>query len=102
MSSVFESAPDEKPVKLEQKQSFPDVLMMDSEPGFLTSSFSLDLCSSSSVSQVVQQQQAECSQKLQGLSTWLAGAAGLLASQRPGAESGDVDVLQEQQRKLKV
>ncbi|XP_030596509.1 LOW QUALITY PROTEIN: microtubule-actin cross-linking factor 1 [Archocentrus centrarchus] len=51
--------------------------------------------------EVVQQQKAECSQKLEGLSTWLAGAAGLLASQRPGAESGDVDVLQEKQRKLK-
>lgn len=53
-------------------------------------------------SQVVQQQKAECSQKLEGLSMWLAGAASLLASQRPGAESGDVDILQEKQRKLKV
>uniref|UniRef100_A0A3Q2WWT3 Microtubule actin crosslinking factor 1 n=1 Tax=Haplochromis burtoni TaxID=8153 RepID=A0A3Q2WWT3_HAPBU len=50
---------------------------------------------------VVQQQKAECSQKLEGLSMWLAGAASLLASQRPGAESGDVDILQEKQRKLK-
>ncbi|KAL3984244.1 dual specificity protein kinase CLK1/4 [Sarotherodon galilaeus] len=51
--------------------------------------------------EVVQQQKAECSQKLEGLSMWLAGAASLLASQRPGAESGDVDILQEKQRKLK-
>uniref|UniRef100_A0AAZ1Y085 Microtubule actin crosslinking factor 1 n=1 Tax=Oreochromis aureus TaxID=47969 RepID=A0AAZ1Y085_OREAU len=50
---------------------------------------------------VVQQQKAECTQKLEGLSMWLAGAASLLASQRPGAESGDVDILQEKQRKLK-
>ncbi|XP_047461909.1 microtubule-actin cross-linking factor 1 isoform X19 [Mugil cephalus] len=50
---------------------------------------------------VVQQQKVECSQKLEGLNTWLAGAAGLLASQRGGAESGDVDVLQEKQKKLK-
>ncbi|XP_047461897.1 microtubule-actin cross-linking factor 1 isoform X7 [Mugil cephalus] len=51
--------------------------------------------------EVVQQQKVECSQKLEGLNTWLAGAAGLLASQRGGAESGDVDVLQEKQKKLK-
>lgn len=51
---------------------------------------------------MVQQQKAECTQKLEGLSMWLAGAASLLASQRPGAESGDVDILQEKQRKLKV
>uniref|UniRef100_A0A668VIA6 Microtubule actin crosslinking factor 1 n=1 Tax=Oreochromis aureus TaxID=47969 RepID=A0A668VIA6_OREAU len=51
--------------------------------------------------EVVQQQKAECTQKLEGLSMWLAGAASLLASQRPGAESGDVDILQEKQRKLK-
>ncbi|XP_054873562.1 microtubule-actin cross-linking factor 1 isoform X14 [Amphiprion ocellaris] len=50
---------------------------------------------------VVQQQKAECSQKLEGLSMWLAGAASLLASQRAGAESGDVDILQEKQKKLK-
>ncbi|XP_069372143.1 microtubule-actin cross-linking factor 1 isoform X24 [Paralichthys olivaceus] len=50
---------------------------------------------------VVQQQKAECSQKLEGLSMWLAGAASLLASQNAGAESGDVDVLQEKQKKLK-
>ncbi len=53
-------------------------------------------------SQVVQQQKAECSQKLEGLSMWLAGAASLLASQKAGAESGDVNVLQEKQKKLKV
>lgn len=51
---------------------------------------------------MVQQQKAECSQKLEGLSLWLAGAASLLANQRAGAESGDVDVLQEKQKKLKV
>ncbi|XP_054873555.1 microtubule-actin cross-linking factor 1 isoform X8 [Amphiprion ocellaris] len=51
--------------------------------------------------EVVQQQKAECSQKLEGLSMWLAGAASLLASQRAGAESGDVDILQEKQKKLK-
>ncbi|XP_069572883.1 microtubule-actin cross-linking factor 1 isoform X17 [Brachyistius frenatus] len=50
---------------------------------------------------VVQQQKAECSQKLEGLNMWLAGAASLLASQKAGAESGDVSVLQERQEKLK-
>ncbi|XP_071357168.1 microtubule-actin cross-linking factor 1 isoform X17 [Trachinotus anak] len=50
---------------------------------------------------VVQQQKAECSQKLEGLTMWLAGAASLLASQTAGAESGDVKVLQEKQKKLK-
>ncbi|XP_062265327.1 microtubule-actin cross-linking factor 1 isoform X4 [Platichthys flesus] len=50
---------------------------------------------------VVQQQKAECSQKLEGLSMWLAGAASSLASQNAGAESGDVNVLQEKQKKLK-
>ncbi|XP_070841137.1 microtubule-actin cross-linking factor 1 isoform X16 [Chaetodon trifascialis] len=50
---------------------------------------------------VVQQQKAECSQKLEGLTMWLAGAASLLASQKAGAESGDVNVLQEKQKKLK-
>uniref|UniRef100_W5K6X2 Microtubule actin crosslinking factor 1 n=1 Tax=Astyanax mexicanus TaxID=7994 RepID=W5K6X2_ASTMX len=50
---------------------------------------------------VVQQQKAECSQKLEGLSMWLAGAAGLLASQRTGADSGDVSVLQQKQSELK-
>uniref|UniRef100_A0A671XCI9 Microtubule actin crosslinking factor 1 n=1 Tax=Sparus aurata TaxID=8175 RepID=A0A671XCI9_SPAAU len=51
--------------------------------------------------EVVQQQKAECSQKLEGLSMWLAGAASLLASQKAGAESDDVNVLQEKQNKLK-
>ncbi|XP_071357170.1 microtubule-actin cross-linking factor 1, isoforms 1/2/3/4/5 isoform X19 [Trachinotus anak] len=51
--------------------------------------------------EVVQQQKAECSQKLEGLTMWLAGAASLLASQTAGAESGDVKVLQEKQKKLK-
>lgn len=53
-------------------------------------------------SQVVQQQKAECSQKLEGLNAWLAGAAGLLANQRAGPESGDVSALQDRQKKLKV
>ncbi|XP_044027803.1 microtubule-actin cross-linking factor 1 isoform X13 [Siniperca chuatsi] len=51
--------------------------------------------------EVVQQQKAECSQKLEGLTLWLAGAASMLASQKAGAESGDVNVLQEKQKKLK-
>lgn len=51
---------------------------------------------------MVQQQKAECSQKLEGLSMWLAGAASLLANQSTGTESGDVSVLQERQKKLKV
>nr|XP_043908241.1 microtubule-actin cross-linking factor 1 isoform X15 [Solea senegalensis] len=50
---------------------------------------------------VVQQQKAECSQKLEGLTMWMAGAASLLASQKAGLESGDVNVLQEKQKKLK-
>ncbi|XP_045077690.1 microtubule-actin cross-linking factor 1-like isoform X5 [Coregonus clupeaformis] len=50
---------------------------------------------------VVQQQKAECSQKLEGLTMWLAGAASVLANQRAGAESGDVNVLQQKQRELK-
>lgn len=33
---------------------------------------------------------------------WLAGAASLLASQKVGGESGDVNTLQEKQKKLKV
>uniref|UniRef100_A0A3B5M1B4 Uncharacterized protein n=1 Tax=Xiphophorus couchianus TaxID=32473 RepID=A0A3B5M1B4_9TELE len=52
--------------------------------------------------EVVQQQKAECSQKLEGLNAWLAGASGLLANQRAGPESGDVSALQERQKKLKV
>ncbi|XP_031151469.1 microtubule-actin cross-linking factor 1 isoform X18 [Sander lucioperca] len=51
--------------------------------------------------EVVQQQKAECSQKIEGLTMWLAGAASLLASQIGGAESGDVNVLQEKQKRLK-
>ncbi|MCI4392014.1 hypothetical protein PGIGA_G00141030 [Pangasianodon gigas] len=51
--------------------------------------------------EVVQQQKAECSQKLEGLSMWLAGAASLLASQRTGAESDDVNVLQKKHSELK-
>ncbi|XP_068071420.1 microtubule-actin cross-linking factor 1 isoform X36 [Danio rerio] len=51
--------------------------------------------------EVVQQQKAECSQKLESLTMWMAGAASLLASQRPGVESDDVHTLQEKQRALK-
>ncbi|XP_053719858.1 microtubule-actin cross-linking factor 1 isoform X18 [Synchiropus splendidus] len=50
---------------------------------------------------VVQQQTAECSQKLEGLSMWLAGAASLLANQRAGSETDDMSVLQEKQKNLK-
>ncbi|XP_062342611.1 microtubule-actin cross-linking factor 1 isoform X3 [Osmerus eperlanus] len=50
---------------------------------------------------VVQQQKADCSQKLEGLTMWLAGAASMLANQRAGTESGDVSVLQQKQRELK-
>ncbi|KAJ0055113.1 hypothetical protein NL108_009860, partial [Boleophthalmus pectinirostris] len=51
--------------------------------------------------EVVQQQKAECSQKLEGLAMYLAGAASLLASHVTGGQSGDVNALQEKQRKLK-
>ncbi|XP_068566964.1 microtubule-actin cross-linking factor 1, isoforms 1/2/3/4/5 isoform X5 [Cebidichthys violaceus] len=51
--------------------------------------------------EVVQQQKSECSQKLEGLTMWLAGAASLLASQKGGAESCDVNALQEKQKRLK-
>ncbi|XP_058233494.1 microtubule-actin cross-linking factor 1 isoform X16 [Hemibagrus wyckioides] len=51
--------------------------------------------------EVVQQQKAECSQKLEGLSMWLAGVAGLLANQRTGDESDDVNVLQQKHSELK-
>ncbi|MEQ2158198.1 hypothetical protein GOODEAATRI_009801, partial [Goodea atripinnis] len=51
---------------------------------------------------VVQHQKSECSQKLEDLNVWLAGAAGVLASQRAGPESGDVDALQDRQKKLKA
>nr|XP_029519434.1 microtubule-actin cross-linking factor 1 isoform X15 [Oncorhynchus nerka] len=50
---------------------------------------------------VVQQHKAECSQRLEGLTMWLAGAASVLANQRAGAESGDVNVLQQKQSELK-
>ncbi|XP_061786769.1 microtubule-actin cross-linking factor 1 isoform X2 [Nerophis lumbriciformis] len=50
---------------------------------------------------VVQQQKAECSQKLEGLTMWLAGAAGILANQKAGAKSDDMNVLREKQKKLK-
>ncbi|XP_016105079.1 microtubule-actin cross-linking factor 1-like [Sinocyclocheilus grahami] len=51
--------------------------------------------------EVVQQQKSECSQKLENLTMWLAGAASLLASQRVGTESDDVNELQQKQRELK-
>lgn len=50
----------------------------------------------------MQQQKAECSQKLENLTMWLAGAASLLANQRVGVESDDVNALQQKQRELKV
>lgn len=51
---------------------------------------------------MVQQQRAECSQKIEGLNMWLAEAASFLAGQEATAESADVNVLQEKQQKLKV
>ncbi|XP_077362461.1 microtubule-actin cross-linking factor 1 isoform X5 [Festucalex cinctus] len=53
--------------------------------------------------EVVQQQKAECSHKLEGLSAWLAGAADALANQRSKltAESDDISILHDKQRKLK-
>ncbi|XP_059365706.1 microtubule-actin cross-linking factor 1, isoforms 1/2/3/4 isoform X14 [Carassius carassius] len=51
--------------------------------------------------EVVQQQKAECSQKLENLTMWLAGVGSLLANQRVGTESDDVNELQEKQRELK-
>ncbi|TRY84286.1 hypothetical protein DNTS_025412 [Danionella cerebrum] len=50
---------------------------------------------------VVQQQKTECSQKLENLTMWLAGAASLLANQRVGVESDDVNALQQKQTQLK-
>ncbi|KAK2920792.1 hypothetical protein Q8A73_000277 [Channa argus] len=50
---------------------------------------------------VVKQQKSECSQKLEGLTMWLAGAASLLASQKALADSGDVNALKDKQMKLK-
>ncbi|XP_051519307.1 microtubule-actin cross-linking factor 1-like isoform X11 [Myxocyprinus asiaticus] len=52
-------------------------------------------------SEVVQQQKEECSQKLENLTMWLAGAASLLANQRVGVESSDVNALQQKQKELK-
>ncbi|KAF4073878.1 hypothetical protein AMELA_G00248250 [Ameiurus melas] len=51
--------------------------------------------------EVVQQEKAKCSEKLEGLSMWLAGAASLLASQRMGVESDDVNALQQKHSELK-
>uniref|UniRef100_A0AAZ3QLQ9 Microtubule-actin cross-linking factor 1-like n=1 Tax=Oncorhynchus tshawytscha TaxID=74940 RepID=A0AAZ3QLQ9_ONCTS len=51
--------------------------------------------------EVVQQHKAECSQRLEGLTMWLAGAASVLANQRAGAELGDVNVLQQKRSELK-
>lgn len=51
---------------------------------------------------MVQQQKAECSQKLEGLNMWLSDAASFLASQKAAGESADVKLLQERQKKLKV
>ncbi|XP_051728258.1 microtubule-actin cross-linking factor 1 isoform X19 [Ctenopharyngodon idella] len=50
---------------------------------------------------VVQQQKAECSEKLENLKMWLAGAASILANQRAGVESDDVSALQQKQKELK-
>ncbi|XP_057684745.1 microtubule-actin cross-linking factor 1 isoform X13 [Corythoichthys intestinalis] len=52
---------------------------------------------------VVQQQKAECSQKLEGLSAWLAGASAVLANQKVDSvkESSDMSALQDKQKKLK-
>ncbi|XP_057684734.1 microtubule-actin cross-linking factor 1 isoform X3 [Corythoichthys intestinalis] len=53
--------------------------------------------------EVVQQQKAECSQKLEGLSAWLAGASAVLANQKVDSvkESSDMSALQDKQKKLK-
>ncbi|KAK2830737.1 hypothetical protein Q5P01_018668 [Channa striata] len=58
-------------------------------------------CQNAKEREVVQQQKADCSQKLEGLTMWLAGAASLLANQKAGADSGDVNALKEKQQKLK-
>ncbi|XP_061521091.1 microtubule-actin cross-linking factor 1 isoform X14 [Phycodurus eques] len=52
---------------------------------------------------VIQQQKTECSRQLEGLSSWLAGPAAVLANQRSesAADSDDVNVLREKQKKLK-
>uniref|UniRef100_A0A8C7WAQ4 Microtubule actin crosslinking factor 1 n=1 Tax=Oncorhynchus mykiss TaxID=8022 RepID=A0A8C7WAQ4_ONCMY len=49
-----------------------------------------------------EEERQQCSQRLEGLTMWLAGAASVLANQRAGAESGDVNVLQQKQSELKV
>ncbi|XP_061521080.1 microtubule-actin cross-linking factor 1 isoform X4 [Phycodurus eques] len=53
--------------------------------------------------EVIQQQKTECSRQLEGLSSWLAGPAAVLANQRSesAADSDDVNVLREKQKKLK-
>ncbi|XP_048849639.1 LOW QUALITY PROTEIN: microtubule-actin cross-linking factor 1 [Brienomyrus brachyistius] len=51
--------------------------------------------------EVVQQQKAECSEKLKGLATWLAGATGALANQMVGAEPGSIGALEKKQKELK-
>ncbi|XP_072561823.1 microtubule-actin cross-linking factor 1 isoform X14 [Paramormyrops kingsleyae] len=50
---------------------------------------------------VVQQQKAECSEKLKGLAMWLAGATGALANQMVGAEPGSIGALEKKQKELK-
>ncbi|XP_028819114.1 microtubule-actin cross-linking factor 1 isoform X6 [Denticeps clupeoides] len=50
--------------------------------------------------ELVQQRKAECSQKLDGLKMWLAGAASLLANRKVAGESGDVSALQQKQKEL--
>uniref|UniRef100_A0A3B3QP35 Microtubule actin crosslinking factor 1 n=1 Tax=Paramormyrops kingsleyae TaxID=1676925 RepID=A0A3B3QP35_9TELE len=51
---------------------------------------------------VVQQQKAECSEKLKGLAMWLAGATGALANQMVGAEPGSIGALEKKQKELKA
>ncbi|XP_072561814.1 microtubule-actin cross-linking factor 1, isoforms 1/2/3/4/5 isoform X5 [Paramormyrops kingsleyae] len=51
--------------------------------------------------EVVQQQKAECSEKLKGLAMWLAGATGALANQMVGAEPGSIGALEKKQKELK-
>ncbi|XP_051991250.1 microtubule-actin cross-linking factor 1-like [Xyrauchen texanus] len=50
---------------------------------------------------VVQQQKEEFSEKLDNLTMWLAGTASLLANQRVGVESSDVNALQQKQKEIK-
>lgn len=50
----------------------------------------------------MQQQKAECSEKLKGLAMWLAGATGALANQVVGAEPGSIGALEKKQEELKV